>query len=198
MLSLLAFLALAGPAFGGDGLGILHTFSGNGREKINAIATDRQGNIYLAGETTSTDFPLKDAAQPRHAGGVYVVSRDGGKTWSQLGPFHSHSGGHAPSASPHDGQFLLASAISRMARSEDGGATWSMLGPETGFPTSGGVQGPQWDPARPGVVYATSGPRLLRSTDFGASWVTVAGCPGNEAGCDAYTSYFELDRKSVV
>ena len=80
-----------------------------------------------------------------------------------------------------------------MARSEDGGATWSMLGPETGFPASGGVQGPQWDPARPGVVYATSGSRLLRSTDFGASWVTVAGCPGNEAACTVYTSYFQLD-----
>lgn len=193
MLRLLAFLALAGPAFAGDGLGILHTFSGNGRDKINALTTDREGNIYLAGETTSTDFPLKDAAQPRHAGGVYVVSRDGGKTWSQLGPFHSQAGGHAPSASPHDGRFLLASAISRMARSEDGGATWSMLGPESGFPASGGVQGPQWDPTRPGVVYATSGPRLLRSTDFGTSWVTLAGCPGNEAACNVYTSYFQLD-----
>lgn len=193
MLRLLAFLTLAGPAFAGDGLGILHTFSGNGREKINAIATDREGNIYLAGETTSTDFPLKNAAQPRHAGGVYVASRDGGKTWSQLGPFHSHFGGYAPSASPHDGRFLLASAIGRMARSEDGGATWSVLGPETGFPAGGGVPGAQWDPTRPGVVYATSGPRLLRSTDFGAHWVTLAGCPGNEGPCDAFISYFELD-----
>jgi hypothetical protein len=193
MLRLLVFLVLAGSAFAGDSTGILHTFAGNGRENVNAIATDREGNIYLAGETTSTDLPLKDAAQTRHAGGVYVISRDGGKTWSQLGPFHSHSGGHAPAASPLDGRFLLASAISKMARSEDGGATWSVLGPESGFPTSGGVQGPQWDPARPGVVYATSGPGLLRSTDFGANWVTVAGCPGNEAACNVYTSYFHLD-----
>jgi uncharacterized protein (TIGR03437 family) len=193
MVRLFALFILALPAVAAGGVEILHSLSGNGRDQINAIATDREGNIYLAGETDSTNFPVKDAAQPRQAGGLYLVSRDSGRTWTQLGDFYSRYGGSAPSASPHDARFLLASTIGGLARSEDGGATWRHLGPDAGFPSGGGVPGAQWDRTRPGVAYATMGTRLLRSTDFGAHWTTIAECPGNQSGCNAFITYFHLD-----
>jgi WD40 repeat protein len=39
---------------------------GSGHEEANGIALDPQGNIYIAGQTTSDDFPTKNAFQPTH------------------------------------------------------------------------------------------------------------------------------------
>jgi hypothetical protein len=39
-------------------------FGGSSREFGHAVATDSRGNVYIAGETESDDFPLKNALQP--------------------------------------------------------------------------------------------------------------------------------------
>jgi hypothetical protein len=41
---------------------------GSGTDHINALATDAQGNLYAAGSTSSTDFPVAGAEQPNPAG----------------------------------------------------------------------------------------------------------------------------------
>jgi hypothetical protein len=46
-----------------------------GEEQCLSIAVDSAGNAYITGETTSTDFPTKNAIQPNNAGGV-VGPRD--------------------------------------------------------------------------------------------------------------------------
>lgn len=43
---------------------------GTGSDVARGIAVDGAGNIYVAGDTTSTDFPVKNAAQPVYGGGV--------------------------------------------------------------------------------------------------------------------------------
>jgi hypothetical protein len=43
---------------------------GKGREQISSLALNSAGNLFAAGHTTSPDFPLKDAIQPRFGGGV--------------------------------------------------------------------------------------------------------------------------------
>ncbi|HVN03777.1 MAG TPA: SBBP repeat-containing protein [Bryobacteraceae bacterium] len=44
-------------------LTLLATFSGKGSDRANGIAVDPTGNIYIAGSTTSPDFPLRNALQ---------------------------------------------------------------------------------------------------------------------------------------
>ncbi|MCZ7555425.1 MAG: fibronectin type III domain-containing protein [Bacteroidia bacterium] len=44
-------------------------FGGGLFDIITAVACDAGGNIYVAGESTSTDFPVLNAVQPTHAGG---------------------------------------------------------------------------------------------------------------------------------
>jgi uncharacterized protein (TIGR03437 family) len=44
-------------------LTLLGTFSGKGTDRANGIAVDPSGNIYVVGNTTSTDFPLHHPLQ---------------------------------------------------------------------------------------------------------------------------------------
>jgi len=46
-------------------------FGGSGDDDGNGIAMDAGGNILVAGSTTSTNFPTKNAAQPSFGGGTY-------------------------------------------------------------------------------------------------------------------------------
>jgi|GEM_PF-1537671 len=43
---------------------------GNGADSSNSIAIDSAGNVYIAGSTTSTDFPISGAYQPTNGGGT--------------------------------------------------------------------------------------------------------------------------------
>jgi uncharacterized protein (TIGR03437 family) len=68
-------------------LTLLATISGKASDRANAIALDPSGNIYLAGNTTSSNFPLHDALQsvlaspvvfpPLGTGFLVKLSRDG-------------------------------------------------------------------------------------------------------------------------
>ena len=44
-------------------LTLIATFSGKGSDRANAIALDPSGNTYIAGSTTSPDFPLRNPLQ---------------------------------------------------------------------------------------------------------------------------------------
>ncbi|MGA2771780.1 MAG: SBBP repeat-containing protein [Bryobacteraceae bacterium] len=61
------FVAKLTPA--GNAL-VFSTFvGGSGADSGNAVAVDQQGNIYVAGETASADFPVLNGLQPRIGGG---------------------------------------------------------------------------------------------------------------------------------
>ncbi len=48
------------------------TLSGKGNDQANAVAVDPQGNIYIAGTTSSSDFPLRNALQTQ-PGGSFIA-----------------------------------------------------------------------------------------------------------------------------
>lgn len=58
------------------------TISGKGSDQANAVALDPSGNIYIAGSTTSANFPLRgalqDVASPSGTGFIVKLSPDGG------------------------------------------------------------------------------------------------------------------------
>jgi len=51
-------------------ISLIATFSGKGIDQANAIALDPSGNIYIAGATTSPDFPLHNPLQSATPGGT--------------------------------------------------------------------------------------------------------------------------------
>jgi hypothetical protein len=52
---------------------------------IQAIASDSAGNIYVAGTTNASDFPVKNAAQPRFGESRILWTTDLGITWTRVG-----------------------------------------------------------------------------------------------------------------
>ena len=54
-------------------LTLLATFSGKGSDQANGIAVDSSGNIYVVGDTTSTDFPLHNPLQSVSNTGDFAI-----------------------------------------------------------------------------------------------------------------------------
>jgi len=63
---------------------VISQFPGSGRSSIQAIATDIDGNIYVAGTTSSPDLPLTNATQPQLGESRIMRSLDGGVTWVKI------------------------------------------------------------------------------------------------------------------
>jgi hypothetical protein len=62
-----AFVAKINPS--GSAL-VYSTYLGGSAEDFGyGIAVDGSGNVYLTGDTSSTDFPTQDPLQPNNAGG---------------------------------------------------------------------------------------------------------------------------------
>jgi hypothetical protein len=66
-----AFVAKLNPQASGDDSLVYSTFlGGSGSDKGLGIAVDGAGNVYVAGETSSADFPILNAMQPTYGGGT--------------------------------------------------------------------------------------------------------------------------------
>jgi hypothetical protein len=63
-----AFVSKISP----DGKTLVHStyLGGSAVQAVNAIAVDAAGNVYIAGFTSSKDFPLQGALQPAYGGGT--------------------------------------------------------------------------------------------------------------------------------
>jgi len=49
-------------------------FGGSGADSAAGIGVDQSGNVFLAGSTSSSDFPLKNAVQNKPGGGVCITA----------------------------------------------------------------------------------------------------------------------------
>ena len=128
-----------------------------------ATAVDAQGNVYIVGNTTSADFPVKNALQPHLGGSPLRFSADGGKTWisAPLSEAIQCAAGSLAGT-------LYAGSVSGMYKSTDGGKSWTKL------KLTGPVTAISVDPGG-GSVVAVANSSLMRSTDGGATFTAGPG-----------------------
>jgi uncharacterized protein (TIGR03437 family) len=138
------------------------TFGGSGIDVAAAAVTDATGNIYVAGYTSSIDFPIQGGLQTRLGGVPLRISTDGGKTWStaDIAP------GVTALASPGQANRLYAATSNGVYTSTDSGKTWSPMATAPRIPTSTVIT----DPRISSIIYAATEQGLIRSSDGGLTW----------------------------
>lgn len=149
--------------------------SGSGQDAASLVAVDSSGRVFIAGTTTSGDFPIVNGVVPRIPESSLRISTDE-KTFNGVAIAPSQV--YALASTP-DGRTVLASAAEGIYRSTDGGTTWSSPVSVSGLAIALAI-----DPVNPANVYAAvsfnngSSGAFERSTDGGLTW-TKATAPGN-------------------
>jgi uncharacterized protein (TIGR03437 family) len=113
-----------------------HSFGGSGVSAANSVATDAQGNIYVAGVSNSTDFPTTTNGFETHLGPPLVALSNAGQTITPL-PVGPEQNVLAIGGTP-DGKTLYAATPGGIYISVDGGATWPAKAPLPAVPPGGG------------------------------------------------------------
>lgn len=141
---------------------------------IRSAATDSSGNIYVAGTTSSTDFPVKNAAQPAIGEARILRSADLGVTWTHVGLPPSDVTVVVPD--PAVSQVIFAAGKAAIFKTTDGGQSWTTV---YQFQATDYFNGALLiDPGnhlRLAAVVAL-GSTLIRSFDGGNTW-TAQSCP---------------------
>jgi uncharacterized protein (TIGR03437 family) len=166
---ILVFLAMAAAAHGQSAaFQWIRQIGGSQGQSVAGMATDSQGNVYVAGNTGSVDFPTKSAAQAQPGGsGLYRIDAPG----AQLQNLYSSglSSVAALSVDPRNANTVYAAGAQGLFRTTDAGATWSNLG---SFDVP--VYTVAVDPSSSNVLYAgTSAEGIFKSTDGGATWTAM-------------------------
>src|ERR1017187_3092369 len=153
------------------------TFGGKGIDTGTAIAVDRSGNIYIAGITTSPDFPLSRALQtkmfPDSAGSGFIVKLT--------------NDGAAILYSTYFGGTLGQSAISSLAVDANGNLYLTGYTLAADFPHTAGMPFGTiaQSPASPGAIVASisaSGDRIL----YSGAIPMATPCTLSDSACISY------------
>src|SRR5580704_18041223 len=128
-LSIVCAAACCAGAQGFPAFRWIKQIDGSSSDSVVGMGTDSTGNIYIAGNTTSTDFPIKSAVQSqRRSSGLYRI--DGpGYAWTAL-PLSS---AQSIAVDPLNSNILYAASSNAALKSTDGGQTWSTLAIPTTF-----------------------------------------------------------------
>ena len=148
------------------------TFGGSsGSDAATSLAVDANGNVAVLGTTSSPDFPVTNAYQPRIADPPLTAITAAGASNPPLGAIDVIA-----LAASVDGSVVYAASDAGIYRSTDSGGTWSRQ-------TSAFAGGPRSRsmPGNAGIVYATlvagAGPGIaggvFKSTDAGVTWTSV-------------------------
>ncbi|HLK21775.1 MAG TPA: SBBP repeat-containing protein, partial [Bryobacteraceae bacterium] len=172
------------------------TIGGSGSTGVVSVASDRQGNLYLAGTTSALDFPVMNAAQP-HPGGSPLtrITLSSGAIQRVYSPALTQV--TSVTVDPKNPQVLYAGSNAGLTRSTNGGATWTPL---KGFPSVSNFNSLVIDPSNSKILYAGTQPLgVLKSTDSGVTWTAMNnGIPTtSENGAPQWDAYrFWIDPQS--
>jgi photosystem II stability/assembly factor-like uncharacterized protein len=106
-----------------------------------------------------------------NSGGGLWVSRDGGRSWSELKGLHEQAI-FALAQAPSDPKILFAGTLQGVFRSDDSGATWRQISPP-GSAEIHEVESLAVDPRNPEIVYAGTWHLPWKTTDGGAHWQSI-------------------------
>lgn len=167
---------------------------GAGYDNGIAIAVDSSNDVFVAGATTSLNFPTLNPLQPFSApNGALLQSTDGGQTFQPTG-WPSTAGSIDYNALDADQSTspitLYAGAATGLWKSADGGASFSQPA-QSGL--SGAIFSLNFDPAIPALFVGTSA-GLFKSTDGGNTFtqLTLPGSVGTHVYWVHYNALLAL------
>ena len=153
---------------------------GNVRAEGMAIAVDNAGAAYVAGTTTSVDFPLVWPLESTLGARPLWKSTDGGATWAPLEdlPFAYLQALVADPITPNT--LYATTRDGGIFRSVDGGVTWNKA--SRGIATSR-LQALAIDPLHPQVLYAATDSgvtpgAVYKTVDSGNNWTIANSASG--------------------
>jgi uncharacterized protein (TIGR03437 family) len=169
-LVLLAAISLSADALRAPVLQWYKTVSGSGTSDLRAVGADTQGNLYIAGNTTSLDFPTVGAAQSKAGGSPFIrIDTTSGSSQKVYSP--GLAAASSITVDPENSHTLYATDVGFLVRSLDGGSAWATL---AAFPSVKTVNSLTVDPTQSNILYAGTSPLgALKSSDGGASWTAI-------------------------
>ncbi len=170
---LFATLAVACVAPGADfapKLDWVKITSGSGSSSVAAAVSDGHGNFYIAGSTSSQDFPTTSAAQALPGGSMLVRINLATAAATRLYPANLPPISFAAAAPANPGTFYAASG-NEVFKSADLGSTWTLL---SSFASSINIQGLAVDPTSSSTLYAaTVSNGIYKSVNGGVTWTLI-------------------------
>lgn len=173
----------------GSGYAIVFKLSPDGSQKIfetglggsagasaSGVAVNLAGEVFVAGTTTSVDFPLMKPPQTSPGARPLWKSTDGGATWAPLDdlPFAIPQAMAVDPLSPQT--VYLSSRDLGVFKSADGGAHWTRTNNGIG---AQGVNLLTIDSSSPQTLYAAGENVVYKSTDGAQSWAVIDTAAGN-------------------
>jgi uncharacterized protein (TIGR03437 family) len=139
-----------------------------------AIAVNAAGEAYVAGSTSSVDFPLVHPLQTSPGARPLFESTDSGTTWAPIDdlPFALPQMLVADPATPTT--VYAASGDLGVFKSLDGGATWAHA--NNGIAGTN-VKALAIDPLHPQTLYAATAAAVYKSTDGAITWSAIDSPP---------------------
>ncbi len=197
LVTLLAFCGTARSADFAPSLEWVKTAGGSGLSTATAAAADASGNLYIAGNTSSVDFPAVSAAQPNPGGSPLVRINPGTRAAQKLYPQGLSVIGSI-AADPQNSNTLYATSANTLWRSPDAGSTWTLL---YSFASSIRVVSAAVDPSNSNILYAgTDNQGVFKSIDGGLTWTAInSGIPSDSNGdTDVYRIWIEPQQPRVI
>ena len=166
----LAFSCVALAADSAPTLDWVKITGGSGSSSVAAAVSDAHGNLYIAGSTSSQDFPTTSAAQAVPGGSMLVRINLATAAATRLYPANLPPISFAAAAPANPGTFYAASG-NEVFKSTDDGSTWTLL---SSFASSVNIQSLAVDPTNSSILYAaTVSNGLYKSVNGGVTWTAI-------------------------